>query len=238
MLDQAVGAYWKEQGVVVFAVATGSNTVNNLLLVLDVRDVASGSELAPGQDVTAQNARWFLWELGDVANHTPSFLLSGQRDITGNVASRWRIFMGSYEGNVCEFDEDTHTDLGSGYAPIFQTKHFTFGEPFTRKQPGNVLIDLQPGGKYNPNMNVVFDFGAKESRAYPLQMPIETSLWGTALFGTALWSTRKANKQTKVYVTGFGDSVAYRFTHGGVGEPFFVAQIAGEMAGMGEAGTD
>lgn len=232
-LDQAVGAYWRERGLVLFAVPTGSNTKNNLILALDVRDLASGSPLAPGRDLTAENARWYTWELEDDSDHAASVLLSGQ-----DADLNWTVFGGNYKGQVFEFTEDVFSDMGAQYTSEFQTKHYTLGSPFSRKLVGDILVDIQPGGDQRPIMTTVFDFGRNVSSGNSLTMPKSTTKWGptgTMSWGGSKWGEGDVNVQNLVYGLGSGDSVGWNFKHSGTNEPFYVAQLAAQIDEMGPA---
>ena len=55
--DQVSGAYWRTEGLVLFSVATGSSTVNDLILCLDIR----GAEV-----ISEETVRWYKWELNGI----------------------------------------------------------------------------------------------------------------------------------------------------------------------------
>ena len=234
-LDQVQGAYWRERGVVIFAVPTGSSTVNDTILALNVRDVSSGSAIDPQQDLTRENAVWHVWKLAGT-DHYGNFLLSGQ-----DANEAWQIFGGNGNGEVFRFTDAVYSDLGNGYTSRMQTKYMHFGTPFYRKIVGDSLIDIQPGGDYKPTCQLVFDYGRRSGKALQLDMPSIGSRFGPtggARFGptgTARFGSANTQQQTRLYTQGSGDTVSWKFQHSGTNEPFFIARLSAEVATMGEA---
>jgi hypothetical protein len=229
-IHNAVGAYWRERGLVIFAVPTGASTINDTIFALDVRDVSSGSAIDPGRDLTAQNARWYVWKLTDDTNHAASFLLTAQK-----ADGAYRMYGGNYKNEVFTFQEDVYSDMGEAYQSKFRTKHHTFDNPDERKMVGDALVDIQPGGDYDPTMQIIFDFGKNSGSTHQISMDTSTALWDSSTWNVDLWSDVNVTKQSRIYTVGSGDSLSWEFRHAGTNEPFWIARLTSQVANMGDA---
>jgi hypothetical protein len=85
-LEYAVGAYDHVNGWILFAVPTGSNTYNDTILCLDVKDADS---------LNAKDANWTIWKMtGGIRVQDMKFL----RD--GTSASNWKMMIATHLGDI------------------------------------------------------------------------------------------------------------------------------------------
>lgn len=217
------GAYDFQNGRVVIAVATGSNTAADTLLVLDVKDQ---------QELTSENARWSIWNL--VGVNLNDLIMA--RDET----SKWYLYGGTTTGDVVRFDENVFTDLDSAYPVTFQTKHQAYDSTLRRKRLGDVMVTLAPGGDYTPKMQVIFDYGARVSQEHALKMQRPTGfLLGTSVLGGSdLLGGGPTIRDARVYAAGAGRTIGFKFSHTGGAEPFWVSRIDHQVSATGEARGD
>lgn len=224
-LAQTVGAYWKEQGLILFAVPSGSNLTNDTILALDVKGV---------REITAETARWYIWHLGGSSAAIRSIVsMVPVRDPTNNL---WHIYAGNEFGDVFRLARDVTSDFDgpAGYAVEFQTHDDDAEAPGVRKGLGDVYVALQPGGDYSPTLRVVYDHGRRTSTQKPLNMPFSTALWDQATWDVDEWSIENPTVRDKVYGTGSGDAFAFNFSHTGAGEPFYVSSLDYQLRAIGE----
>ena len=229
-MENIFGAYDHVRGNVVLAVATGSSTAADTLLVLDVKE---------SQQITAQNARWTIWKIAgdDGTNTTPPtpFLLNDlamARDANDN----WHLYAGTVTGDVLRFSDDTFSDVGEAYPVEFQTKHNDYGVLSRSKQLGDIMVTLQPGGSYEPKMSFIFDYGARQSseRALKMVAPLGFILGTSLLGGPDLLRGSATTRDEKVYGTGKGRTIGFKFSHSGGNEPFWVSKIDHQVNVLGE----
>lgn len=222
-MDRAVSAPWREHGLALFAVPTGSSTENDLVLVLDLKD--------SGDRVTADNASWFKWTLGT----NVSYLAPG-RDDDGNPV----LFWGDYDGNVGVFTTDFYADIDTPYSVQFRTKFSDFNSATTTKRLGDLYVDVGADGSdgFAPTMRTMFDFGGGGTIAYPLGVT-ETDpfvIGSSALGGgDALAGSDQTIFHNKIYAGGEFYTCAFEFYHNGEDQPFWVHRIAGELSVSGES---
>ena len=219
-LQYTVGAYDFRNGRIVFAVSTGSNTVQDTLLCLDV----TGDE-----PVTADNARWTVWRVAGNSRYVNELkMLRDEDDV-------WRLYFGTDVGDVGYFDDDTFADFGSSYTARFQTAHDAMGSILSNKNLGDISITLQPGGTYQPTMKFHFDYGRKTSTPRLLTMPDPGgALFGTDMFGAGIFGSSAATRDEKVYGSGSGRTVGFSVEHAAGGEPFWVSKIDYQVRVTGE----
>jgi hypothetical protein len=221
-LSGAVGAYWRERGLVVFFVPTGSDTQNLLGLALDVKGKT---------ELTAETAEWDVWMLGGATASVRGVnaLASGRTS-----ANDYVIFGGNEAGDVFTFNESTTADLGVGYETVIQTKHDDLGVPTTDKGVGDVFITLRGSGTHRPTYRTIFDFGTREGPARRLNLPSAGALWNSATWDVSAWGTENSIGTARVYSLGRGETVAHRISHSGINEPFYVVAINAQVRPYGE----
>jgi hypothetical protein len=225
-LKYATGAYWKEQGIIIFAVPTGSNLYNDLLLIADVRDADSQDGL------TADNIVWTIGRLtsATAGDHTAQVLIPS-RDLSDEKPY---IYGGNRNGGVFRFNISVYSDLGSPYQAHLRTRHDDYGAPYVTKIPGNMEVWVESAGDYSIIANWVYDLGRRTSFARSIDLSVDAltlpfTLDETAVFGSGI------NLQRKVlYGTGHGETIAHEFRHGGTNQPFWIARVAQQVGGLGD----
>ena len=224
-LHKACGGYWPREGIVLFAVPSGTSTSNNLILCLDVKH--SGPELS------AESAIWSIWDLNTV---DPSVIVPA-RDSNGQTF----LYVGTYSGDVCRFNTAApYSDLALAYPMQWRTKHRDFGLPGKEKQIGDCWIKLQPGGAYQPQLRAFFDFGARVGSARGLTMPSTgTSLWGsTFVWGSSTWGAGLTTLREHVQLSDAGETIALDLTHEGINQPVGIAQLVYQVGEKGKTKGD
>lgn len=218
-IRQSVAAYWADEGIVVFAVPTGSNTHNDTLLVLDIKNKP---------EVTADNAAWYVWQLAGGFNAN---VMTVARDSSDG---KQYLYIGSTDGSVLRFNRTLAADVGSGYQAKFVTKHNDYDSPGVTKGIGDVWIGLQPGGEYTPGLRFIFDYGRKSSELRYLEMGDANPQWDEVRWDETSWGNDTTTSRDKVYGTGQGDTIALEFSHAVAGEPFRVTTVMTQIKGAGE----
>lgn len=227
-LQYATGAYDPVNGWVVFAVTTGENTAHDLLLVLDVKDT---------NDITSETARWYLWRL-------EGGLLVNELLFARSAAGAPRLYFGSTLGDVGYITTETFRDFDSAtatfsaYTTTFQTKHradYAGGNLLDQKTVGDAVITLLPGGNYAPTARFIFDYGARSSVVYSMDMPASAAIVGTSLVGRSVVGGDTPVGDARIYGVGAGRTVSFRFSHGGEDEPFRVGRVDYEIEVGGES---
>jgi hypothetical protein len=221
------GAYNAYQGLVIFAVPTGSNAFNDLILVLDVKN---------SEELTAQNAIWYVWYLAGSTDdqRAISYLTSAR-----SSSDVRHVYAGNLDGDVFRTSRSTYSDLGTAYPVHIRTRHEDFGLPGGLKNQGDVWLHMQPGGAYKPTYRTIFDFGRKQ--ASPLNITMENSsgaVYGTAVYGTATYGSEVETVREKLYAVGSGETIAHDFQHENANEPFWIAKLAAQVRVFGETEGD
>jgi len=222
-LKYAWGTYWRDEGYVLFAVTTGSNTSHDLILALDVKDV---------EELSAENVRWSLWRPQSISVNA----LLAARDKT--TTNKQYVYLGTTNGNVCRFTRDTYSDLGTAYPVQMRTKHNHFGVPGIQKGAGDVYVHAQPEGTHQPTMRLVFDFGARTGAPKKIKLKTSGGVYGTSSYGTGTYANRNTTSVNKFYCTGQGETVAVDFQHQGANQPFRISLVILGIRGIGETQSD
>jgi hypothetical protein len=226
-LKYATGAYLVDEGVVIFAVPTGSSITNDLILILDIRD----SDEREG--MTADNAVWYTARMvgGTTTNpHQPAILITARDRTTDDPY----VYGGNYKGDVFRFNTSDYRDLTAAYPVHVRTRHDDFGAPGITKVVGNAEVWVEANDDYEILMNWIFNLGKRA--AAPRTLPLTTQgltlpfrLDDTAILGS------ETNQQRKVvYGTGHGETVAHEFQHGGGNQPFWISRVIQQIAGLGD----
>jgi hypothetical protein len=224
-MDRVVSAPWREHGLAVFATATGSNTQNDLLLVLDMKD--------SGERVTADSAMWFKW----IPGKKISYLAPG-RSSDGQTQLYW----GDYDGNVGVFTTDTYSDLGTAYTARARTKFTDFNAATATKTLGDIYLDVwipTSSATYPISFQPLFDFGRQPGEAFSIELEsggqfvLDVSRLDVDSLGD-----EESIFHTKLYAGGDCYTCAFEVRHSGANEPFYVHRIAGEVTVHGESAKD
>jgi len=222
--------YWPTEGIVAFAVSTGSVVNQNLILAIDIQNAT---------EITPDSVRWYKWTLSpDLvgASEHINYITFGR-----DTANRPGMFVGTSAGRVGVMNRDDYTDFGNNYSTTFQTKHEDFGAPMTEKTVGDLKLVLRGSGDYLPTHQYLFDYGSRmQSGRDDIELPAVSGIWGTMTWGVDSWGTDQALSSREIYGNGSGDTISHKFSHspaGGRSEPFFVAEISQEVSATGESAT-
>lgn len=212
-LKFASGAYWPTEGMVLFSVSTGSNSVNDLILCLDIK----GAER-----LTPETVRWYKWEL----NGMDANLIVPMRGSDGNPYP----YVAGTAGEVVRFNRDTYSDLSTNVINCrFQTKDEDFGLPSREKHVGDAFVSLQGNGSYTVQHSIMLDDGSRLGQTSLLEVPTGGDVWGTGKWGKAKWSSDDGIKRQRIPGVGSSVTIGHRFQHSGANEPFWVGLISQEV---------
>jgi len=215
-LQYAQGAYWSEQGMVVFLVSGASAGSHDTLLALDIKNV---------QDLNAKTAHWFIWK---PQGFTPTVLLSA-RD-TGDAE---HLYLGTNDGRLLQMSLNVFTDLGTFYDDRFRTRYFDFGKLGTTLAAGDIFVIAQPAGLSAASLQLIYDWGATAQPTMEIPKATQASFFGSAQFGTDLFGQVDSTRLTHLYGDGEGASVALEFSDDS-GEDFRLAGGALQVRQVGE----
>jgi hypothetical protein len=224
-MKYTVGAYDHVNGWVLFAVSTGSDTLHDTILALDVKDQNT---------LTAEDARWYIWKLsGGIRVNDMKFIRDSSND--------WKLAIGTSKGDVCYLDTSTFNDVqvdGStttAYEAKIQTAHNDYGSTLDTKRLGDIMITLAPGGSYNPTFKTHFDYGVRSSMNVSIDMSLPSeATWGTATWGTDLWGTGIGTRDEKIYGIGSGRTMGFEIKHEAADEPWRISKIDHQVMIDGE----
>lgn len=233
-LETACGAYWPEEGLVLFGVATGSNTHLNLILAMDIKGV---TQLSP------DTVRWYKWIIpSGVASLN---YLTAARDPDGIP----RIYAGGQAGEVAAFSRTAYSDLGSAISVAFRGRDEDMGFPTASKAIGDAWLMVGGSGTYNPTLTYLVDDGRKVENSHSLNVALPGftldnaggTLPGASLLDNPAGDLAGAGTLGSDFnlirdrIDGYGEgfTISHRFTHTAVNEPFFIGQISQEVAANG-----
>lgn len=222
----STGAYWQDEGMVLFAISTGANTAHDTILCLDIKNQS---------EITAETARWYIWHLQGAVGGTlsPNVLF-----VSRDEDDQPRLYVGTTVGDVCRFTRDVYDDLGNGYHVQWTTADQTLGDISVEKIVGDTHVVIQPGGDYMPTVQIIRDFGQRSSGVIPITMGTAgAAVWGSFTWGGASWAGSSTDTvfRRKFYGRGRGVAVSHRFAHGGTNEPFFIPEVTQQVAPLSEA---
>lgn len=229
-LPFTTGAYDPREGYITFLVSRGG-LLQDTILCLDTQ----GQESRTGRlDLTAETARWHIWEIA--AGVSPNIV-----KVLRGPEGKPRLYMGTLGGEVGHMNRAAYADFDNGYPCRFQTAHTHLARPDVEKVWGDIWVDVQPGGNYQPTMQRIVNYGQDVLDAIPLDMPADVA--GSLLDGVDLLDSTFLLKGADVetfalheYERGRGTTGSLRFEHSGKDEPFFIANLSQEVGGLGDAG--
>jgi hypothetical protein len=222
-LQYAVGSYFREEGVVIFAVPTGSDTFNSLLLILDVK----GEE-----QVTAENARWTIARLGASGDSRKITTLYPARNTTG----KWYLYGGTVGGDVFRFDDTSNADLSAAYESTFTMPWLDFGAPQREKTLGDLYLQLQPAGDYSAQLAIRKNFRETPTSTHDVDLPVEDgTTYGVGIYGADVYAETMRTNSQRIYAVGSGTNFSFKVSRSAASEPFYVAKLSGRVAGHGVA---
>jgi len=211
-------SYWPDEGLVMFAMTTGSSSKHNLILVMDIQGA---------RNITPDTVRWYKWVLN---GFNPNVLMAS-RDPSGVPT----VYFGGTEGELAPFTRTAYSDLGNAIPVKFRTKDEDYGAPSVEKSIGDALIDLSGSGNYKPSHMYVLDNGVRNGLSSSLSVPLAGSVYGTGIYGTATYGSDESTARDRISGVGSGFSVSHQFSHSASNEPFFIGQITQDIASQGIA---
>ena len=221
IMHRFTAAYWPTEGMVLFGIATGSNTYLDTILCMDIRGASQ---------ITPDTVRWYKWKITEVDVN----LLAPSRDANGKP----RIYVGSQSGEVGYIDR-TYADFGAAYPVQFRTKDSDYGFPMTEKSCGDAFLVVNGAGTYSPTHQFIFDDGAIAGAISNIEINAGGFILGTGAGGGILGSTALGGSdrlsRDRIPGTGSGHTISHKFSHNGENEPFFIGQISHEVAAQGIA---
>ena len=225
-LESITAAYWPDEGLVLIAVPTGSSTSPDTILAMDIKGARS---------LNPDAIRWYKWRLsGDL---TPHYLKTA-REPSGNKDV---VYLGGAKGEVGFFSRTVYSDLGAAYSVSFQTKDDDYGFPSIEKSIGNGFVMINGSGDYRPNHTYMLDDSSITGITQSLEVTLpgfELGSGGSDLGSGATAGTLGGGEnlvRDRLRGVGSGYSVAHRFGHGGIAEPFFIGTVTQDVAVKGMA---
>jgi len=214
--QQIVGAYDHVNGFVVFAIPTGSSTVNDTLLVLDVQGGSGNRE-----PLTAESATWYVWRM---TGFSISQLFYG-RDTTGAP----RLYFGTTTGDIGHFTRSLYSDLAAAYDCRLQTRHDALGSVALEKTLGDTYVTITPGASYSVQYRTIFDYGLRTKPVESLRLPTGGVVLTLPFILPAIIGGAETTGDSKLYGTGSGQTISHEISHFAAEEPFFVSGIETEV---------
>jgi len=212
-LNQASGAYWPTEGLVLWSVATGSSPTNDLILCMDIKGASR---------ITPETVRWYKWELnGITANRI--------RPIRDTDGKPYPYVCGA-AGEVVRFERDVYSDLTTNPISVdLQTGDDDLGIPGREKHIGDLYVSIQGRGGGTLQHTFVLDDGEVAGQTSLLETPEGNSKWGVAQWGTGTWGGSNNVKRHRVPGVGDSPTIAHRFRKSGANQPFWVGLLSQEV---------
>lgn len=217
-LKYTTAAYWPNEGIVLFAVSTGSSSTHNLVLGMDIKGA---------KQISPDTVRWYKWYLSGVAPN----VIQAARDPNGLPT----IYVGTTAGKVANLSRTAYSDLSTAYPVRFRTKDEDYGVPATEKSIGDAFVMTLGGGTHRPTHTFILDNGTKTGKSTSIQVAASGSLYGTGVYGTAVYGDNQSFRMDRIPGVGSGNTISQQFSHTGANQPFFIGQITQDVAAQGIA---
>jgi hypothetical protein len=223
-LKFSVGAYDSLNGWVVFAVTTKGNTAHDTLLVLDTK----GQE-----EITAENAIWYVWKLNGVTVNDMKFIRDANDDPT--------LYIATTDGYILTLSNDVFQDLTNSYETSLRTADASYGSLMLSKTVGDIMITATPQGSHRPILRIVFDYGKRRSAARRIALPTlggSDAIEDTFAIGVSAIAGEGVVSDTKIYGGGSGRTVGFEITHTGANEAWRIGRLDAQIQVNGEDAGD
>ena len=239
-LERITATYWPDEGMVLFAVPTGSNSTPDTILCMDIK---GAGRLSP------DSVRWYKWKLSDSlsANY-----LRMAREPSNNQQV---VYIGGSAGHVGHFSRTSYADFGSAYAVSFRTKDDDYGFPSIEKSVGNTFVMANGSGEYLPTHTYMLDDASITGVTSTLEMTLPGFTLaanadgdaGTGEGGYEVGSTLgvgvddgtlgSGDNLIRDRIRGVGSAftISHKFAHAASNEPFFIGTIIQDVAVRGMA---
>ena len=239
-LDRVSAAYWPDEGMVIFAVPTGSSSTPDTILCMDIK---GSGRLSP------ESVRWYKWKL---AGSLSANYLRMAREPSSNKEV---VYLGGSAGHLGHFSRSSYSDFASSYAVTFRTKDEDFEYPTIEKGVGNAFIMANGSGDYFPTHTYMLDDASITGATSSLEMTLPGFTLaanadddaGTGEGGYEVGSTLGVEAadgtlgsgenliRDRVRGVGSGFTISHKFAHAGNNEPFFIGAITQDVAVRGMA---
>lgn len=217
-LKYASGAYWPNEGLVLFLVSTGSSTTHNLILCMDIKDA---------ERITPDTVRWYKWDLNSL---TPNIVVPcrGEDD-------KPYIYVGDAAGRVFRFGRTVYADNGLGIPVELETANSDMGIPNQQKTIGDTFVAIQGAGNSTIRHQYILNDGQNGGRSTLLGVAGGGAVYGTSTYGGSEYGSDLSVERHRISGSGTSITLGHRFTHAGVSQPFWVSALAQEVFVSGAA---
>ncbi len=217
--------YWPTEGIVAFAVSTGSSSTHDLILAMDIQEA---------EEITPETVRWYKWKLAGGLSESVNLITFG-RDANNQPV----MFVCTTAGKVGKLNRDSYLDFTEEYETSFTTKHDDNESPGVLKTNGDLYLVARGNGSYEPTHRYVFDYGERTgTQLNRISFPSNGGVFGSAVFDTDVFGGAQLVSRQKFYGFGSGETVAHAFSHSptaSTSEPFFISSIAQQLSSAGES---
>lgn len=217
-LKYASGAYWPNEGIVLFLVSTGSSTTHNLILCLDIKDA---------ERITPDTVRWYKWDLAGI---TPNLIVPcrGEDD-------KPYIYVGDSAGRLLRFGRTVYADNGAGIPVELETANSDMGIPNQQKTIGDTFVAIQGAGSSPIRHQYILNDGQNGGQSTLLETAGGGAVYGTSTYGGSEYGSDLSVERHRISGSGTSITIGHRFTHAGVSEPFWVTALTQEVFVSGPA---
>ncbi len=211
-LKYTTAAYWPDEGLVLFLVATGSSTTQNRILCLDIRGA---------NPITSETVRWYVWDWDSTI--TLNVLAAGR-----GSDDKPYIYAGDLQGRVMRFERDTYTDVGKAVSVSIQTANEDYGLLTKTKTVGDTFVLMQGAGTYQVRHTYILEDGTRSGKSTMLSVPAAGALWDTGVWDTSVWGGTNDTQRQRIYGVGASPTIGHKFSHSGLGQPFWIGSLTQE----------
>jgi hypothetical protein len=199
--------------LVMWPLTTGSGTIHDMVLVMDVTD-------GPGKE------RFTVWTGWDANAFGIGRNASSQRE---------ELFFTTTDGFVWQGDDGSTADGSTAYLAEAATRWEDFGVPSEKKNFRDMYIEARQTGDFDLNIAVYYDYATTVSQTLTQTLAgADQALWGSFTWGVDVWPTLGFVRD---YLLGVDDGVtmSFRFYTAGANQPWSVYKVVPAVEAVGEA---
>jgi hypothetical protein len=211
-LKYTKGAYWPDEGLVLFLVSTGSSTTHNKILCMDIR---GQKELSP------DTVKWYIWDFD--SSITLNYITAGR-----GSDDKPYIYAGDLQGRITRFTRDTYKDVGLAVTVAIQTANDDFKSLTKQKTVGDTFVLMQGNGSYSIRHNYVLQDGQVSGKQSLISVPPTGAVWDTGTWDVSTWGADNQTNRQRIYGVGLSPTIGSRFQHAGLGQPFWIGSLTQE----------
>ena len=198
--------------VVVWPLTSGSGTIHDTLLLMDVTD-------GPG---TERFAWWTGWDANAMAVVQNASTLAEE------------LLFATTLGFVWQGDTGT-SDNGTAYLAEMATRWEDFGVPAVKKNFRDLYVSVKQSGDFSMTIETYFDYATTPSQRQVQSVAgVAQAKWGTFVWGTDLWPSLG-------FVTNYlpgvddGEVLSFRIYTAAADQPWSLYMLAPSVMASGEA---